>query len=80
MTEFGKDPHIQIPQYLEFLKWLNCKTILKCTSNIHCLRRGGFSAVADCAAEGPDVVFNITTSYSQEIVVSGIHTIHQTLS
>ena len=32
------------------------------------------------AAEGPDVVFNITTSYSQEVVVSGSLTIHQTLS
>jgi hypothetical protein len=38
-----------------------------------------FSAVADCAAEEPDVVFNIITGNSEEIVVSGSCAIHKTL-
>ena len=55
-------------------------SLIVCTINIHCLSCRASSAVADCAAEGPNVIFSIITPYGQEVVISESHTILQTLS
>ena len=60
-------------QYI-ILNSLPCQIVY--TIDLHCLRWSASSAIADCAAERPDVVYNIITCYSEEVVVSGSCAIH----